>query len=269
MLELGRHPGEMQEILSYARRWRAVARSAWSLCTILAVLIAVYAIYAVYAPASWFRFARTVATAPSAPPKDGPRQAQPHANWCSRTLRVQCGSGSGSAFMVTPTYALTNAHVVDCGQPLKLFRDDDQSSPIDARTVWNGTPNAGKDDLAILELATAAPDLVLPLGDSSSGQLPQGSDVFVAGYELGHKECALSRGILKSRRITQKLLVVDAAMNMGDSGGPTISPTQKAVVGVNVSQDNGVRPGNRVIAGINYAVDINYVRQTVPKAYLP
>lgn len=169
----------------------------------------------------------------------------------------QVGGGTGFVFDAEQGLVLTNRHVVS---------DEDATYAV---LLSDGTELAAKvvardpvEDLAVLRVEKKADTQLtqLPLGDSDSLRVGQG--VLAVGYALGQFDNTVTTGVLsaKGRSIVagdrmgreqedlRDLLQTDAAINVGNSGGPLIDGNG-AVIGVNVA----VADGN----GIGFAIPIN------------
>lgn len=159
-------------------------------------------------------------------------------------VRIETSANVGSGFLVTPEYVLTAAHVVgDTGVRVRMtFTDgqvvegtvvasghrDLQAFVVDAQAVRDGaTPH----DWAVVRLdQPQASGAVLYLGDSSL--LAEGEGVWAVGYPGGGAR-NLTQGVISGR--ADEELRTDAGLDPGYSGGPLISATQKAVVGILLS----------------------------------
>lgn len=168
---------------------------------------------------------------------------------------------SGSGFLVSPDgYIVTNYHVL-------------QGSGADYSVVTeDGKTHRGKvlfedpsQDLAILKIdGTGYP--YLPFGDSSSLQI--GQSVIAIGNALGQFRNTVSLGIVsglaRSIRASgsdgqverlDKLIQTDAAINLGNSGGPLIDLSGR-VIGVNIAMADGAE-------NIGFAIDGNAAEKAV------
>lgn len=147
------------------------------------------------------------------------------------SVAIKTESGHGSGFIINPEgYAVTNYHVV-AGRNIfdALLKG---GKPIDAQVIRT---NPDK-DLALIKLVGEEYDY-LPLGDSREAKV--GDVVYVVGTPLDLDYAnSLTKGVLSGIRKDKKLgityLQTDAAVNLGNSGGPLIN-MQGEVVGV-VSQ---------------------------------
>lgn len=142
--------------------------------------------------------------------------------------------GSGTGFFVSTTgYILTNAHVVDGAAKItvKLDGEDDE---IDAKLIGADTET----DIAVLKIERENTH-ALPLGDSDEVRV--GEYVLAIGNPINAEKFAntLTFGIIsaKSREVTidsytNTYLQTDAAINVGNSGGPLLN-IRGEVIGMN------------------------------------
>ena len=144
---------------------------------------------------------------------------------------------------------LTNAHVVDGAASLSVTLEKGQRVP--ARLV-------GLDpvlDIALIRLETRQPAAAARLGDSAA--LRVGDDVIVIGTAVGLEQ-TMTRGIVSGlNRLLpglpdQPMIQTDAAINLGNSGGPLLDRCG-AVVGITtlVSED---------AQGVGFAVPVNAIK---------
>lgn len=143
------------------------------------------------------------------------------------------GFGQGSGFFISEEgHIVTNHHVVDDAVEIEVILDDGTS--LDAEIV--GTDR--ETDLAVLKVKDAGKYEYVDFGAST--QLRRGDWVVAIGNPLGFSGTATA-GIVsaigkpgdfqRSRSYTD-FLQIDAAINRGNSGGPTFNMNGQ-VVGVN------------------------------------
>jgi serine protease Do len=166
-------------------------------------------------------------------------------------------SGIGSGVLISPDgKVLTAAHVVQTADRVTVEFANGMSIP--ARVIAS-EPRA---DVALLQLQRVPPGAVAArLADSDSVQV--GDDVFIIGapYGLGH---SLSAGHVSGRHdmrrtvrgVPIEVLQTDAAVNVGNSGGPMFN-TEGAVVGI-VSQILSQSGG---FEGVGFAVSSKVARE--------
>jgi Do/DeqQ family serine protease len=160
--------------------------------------------------------------------------------------------GSG-VIVSTDGYILTNHHVVDGAEQVKVDLNDNRT--LDAKVVGLDPPS----DLAMLKIdASSLP--VLTLGDSDRVRV--GDVVLAIGNPLGIGQ-TVTMGIVsaKSRQTGlsngnfEDFLQTDAPINQGNSGGALVS-TNSELIGIN-SQILSPSGGS---IGIGFAVPSNMAR---------
>lgn len=183
--------------------------------------------------------------------------------------RTQDQAGTGSGVIIDKAgYILTNNHVVSpaaSGGSIRVTFNDKSAAP--AKVVGRDP----KTDLAVIKVDGVSKITVASLGDSS--QLAVGDPVIAIGSPLGLRGTvtsgivsALGRPVHLSGEGSDTDAVIDAiqtdaAINMGNSGGPLID-TSGAVVGINSallslpsSQD-----GQAGSIGLGFAIPIDDAR---------
>ena len=169
-------------------------------------------------------------------------------------LPEQRRSGLGSGVIIsTDGYILTNHHVVDGAEQIKVDLNDNRT--LDARVVGSDQPS----DLAVLKV-DAANLPVLALGDSDKVRV--GDVVLAIGNPLGIGQ-TVTMGIISAKgRQTgmssgsfEDFLQTDAPINQGNSGGALVS-TNSELVGIN-SQILSPSGGS---IGIGFAIPSNMAR---------
>jgi serine protease Do len=163
-------------------------------------------------------------------------------------------SGLGSGVIIsTDGYILTNHHVVDGAEQIKVDLNDNRT--LDAKMVGSDPLS----DLAVLKIdATNLP--VLALGDSDKVRV--GDVVLAIGNPLGIGQ-TVTMGIISAKgRQTglssghfEDFLQTDAPINQGNSGGALVS-TNSELVGIN-SQILSPSGGS---IGIGFAIPSNMAR---------
>lgn len=167
--------------------------------------------------------------------------------------RRRSGLGSG-VIITTDGYILTNHHVVDGAEEIKVDLNDNRT--IDAKLVGSDPPS----DLAVLKIdASNLP--VLALGDSDKVRV--GDVVLAIGNPLGIGQ-TVTMGIISAKgRQTglqgsgsfEDFLQTDAPINQGNSGGALVS-TNSELIGIN-SQILSPSGGS---IGIGFAIPSNMAR---------
>jgi S1-C subfamily serine protease len=170
----------------------------------------------------------------------------------------QVPGGGGSGFVFTPDgLVLTNAHVVAGARSIEVLTTSGLTLPAD---VLGTDPHT---DIALLRVANSQPLPVLELG--SSRGIRVGQLVVAIGNPFGY-ECTVTAGVVSALgrslrattgRLIEDVIQTDAALNPGNSGGPLLDSTGRAI-GVNTA----------IIAaaqGICFSVSIDIARQIVPE----
>ncbi len=177
---------------------------------------------------------------------------------------VLCGSGSG--FVVHPGYVLTNRHVV---------RDDEFGVAEELRIV-DPTDEKHERELSAKVVAISADhDIALVKCDaikapavSLSTSVPRrGTEILALGYpksDLIGRGLKATRGIVTSlpEAATGNMLMFDAEINGGNSGGPVLDKTGDAI-GVATARYNVAIVGN-YSAGIPCTLAIPFVKTVLP-----
>jgi len=171
-----------------------------------------------------------------------------------RTPR-QRGLGSG-VIVTTDGYILTNYHVVDGADDIKVDLSDDRT--LTAKLV--GTDKAS--DLALLKVS-GSDFKALPMGNSDNVQV--GDVVLALGNPMGIGQ-TVTMGIISAKgRSTgpgdgsyEDFLQTDAPINHGNSGGALVN-TKGELVGIN-SQILSNSDGN---IGIGFSIPVNMAKNVM------
>jgi serine protease Do len=173
--------------------------------------------------------------------------------------------GQGSGFIISADgYIITNRHVVlinggvdATGRPQPAFADEVTVTLTDKREFKAKVIGADdRTDVAVLKIdATGLPKVNI----GNSDKLKVGEWVLAIGSPFGF-ENTVTAGIVSAKsRDTGDLapfIQTDAAVNVGNSGGPLFS-TRGEVVGVN----SQIFTGNGGYLGISFAIPINTVME--------
>ncbi len=169
--------------------------------------------------------------------------------------RQEKRSGEGSGFFISADgYILTNNHVVKDAIKVKIFNIDKKE--FTAKII--GTDP--KTDLALLKINDKN-DPYIDLGDSNAVEV--GEWVLAIGNPFG-QDLTVTSGIIsaKGRQLGlatyEDFLQTDAAINMGNSGGPLINMKGEAI-GIN-STILTPSAGN---IGIGFAIPANMAKKVV------
>jgi S1-C subfamily serine protease len=170
----------------------------------------------------------------------------------SRTGSAGIGSG---VVLDKDGYILTNNHVIDGFDTLDVTLADGTSAA--ARVVGKDPGN----DVAVIKIDIDSNKLTpAKLGDSSNVRI--GEMVLAIGNPFG-REGSVTEGIVSgldrrldggNARPLRQLIQTDAAINPGNSGGGLFN-AKGEVIGITTAIENP--SGDRVFAGIGYAVPIN------------
>jgi len=165
------------------------------------------------------------------------------------------GLGSGFIIDAEKGYILTNNHVIDGADDIRVRLSDKQE--VAGKVIGADE----KTDLAVLQID--AKDLhALPLGDSDG--LEVGEFVVAIGCPFGLRE-TVSCGIVSATGRSglgiedyEDFIQTDAAINVGNSGGPLLN-VDGEVVGVNTAIFS--RTGGSV--GVGFAIPVNMARDVI------
>jgi serine protease Do len=161
-------------------------------------------------------------------PDRGPRAERPDGQHHGRVRPVSQGSGF---FISEDGYLVTNNHVVDDGSKFTVIMDD--GTELDAKLV-------GKDprtDLAVLKVEEARKFIYVDWADDN--QVRVGDWVVAVGNPFGLGG-SVTAGIVSARGRDigagpyDDFIQVDAAVNKGNSGGPTFDLSGQ-VIGINTA----------------------------------
>lgn len=159
--------------------------------------------------------------------------------------------GSGIIFSADG-YVITNAHVVEGAQTVKIVLPDEKQTSYDAKVVGSDT----KTDLAVLKVEATGLDAA-DIGNSD--ELKLGETVIAVGNPYGLElQSSVTSGIVSAlnRSITtsngkMNLIQTDAAINPGNSGGALVN-LYGQVVGVCSSKISATDA-----EGLGFAIPIN------------
>lgn len=170
---------------------------------------------------------------------------------------------AGSGFIITKDgYIVTNNHVIEQGNQFIVI--DSQELEYNAEFVGTNTIM----DIAVLKIEAKHELKALPIGNSNSirsGEMviavgnPFGANTNLAGTVTVGYVSAEQRNLVVNG-IEQRYIQTDAALNMGNSGGPLLN-TRGEIIGVNNLKSLVSVPSsnNTVISseGIGFAIPIN------------
>ncbi len=164
-------------------------------------------------------------------------------------------ASAGSGFIITADgYILTNYHVIDSADTVKVTLYNGQS--YDARIIGGDSDY----DIAVIKIDASGLKAVT-LGNSA--QLQVGEDIAAIGNPLGELTFSMSEGIVSSvdRAINVdgtpfNMIQVTAAINPGNSGGPLFN-SYGEVVGIVSAKYSSY--ANTAAEGLGFAIPINDV----------
>ncbi|MCX7598497.1 MAG: trypsin-like peptidase domain-containing protein [Armatimonadetes bacterium] len=167
------------------------------------------------------------------------------------------GVGSGFIFEYGGRhFVMTNTHVVGNALQCKLKLTDGRRYDAD---LLGADPNR---DLAVMQIINPPADLVpASLGDSD--RLEVGETVIAMGNPFDY-ENTVTVGVVSAKGYrpvgegqSRKVIQTDAAINMGNSGGPLVDLGGN-VVGINYK----IFSPNQLYVGIGFAIPINEAKMT-------
>ncbi len=163
-------------------------------------------------------------------------------------------------------YIVTNTHVVRDGTnfQIQLF-DKDDDRKYDAKLIGKDP----KTDLAILKIDVDRKLPTLSLGSSAEARV--GQWVMAIGSPF-HLDQTVTAGIISAKGRSLPglstyiqlgdIIQTDAAINLGNSGGPLVN-VRGEVIGINVAIFSpGMTPGN---VGIGFAIPSDAARRVIPQ----
>ncbi len=175
--------------------------------------------------------------------------------------RPQKRQGAGSGFFISPDgLIVTNNHVVEGAEKINVRLADD--------TEMQGTI-VGRDpatDVALIRVNGKGPFTPLPLGDSDA--LRVGEWVMAVGNPLA-MEHTVTVGVVSAKgrtlgispdpnsRSFENFIQTDAAINLGNSGGPLVN-LRGEVIGMNTAI-------NAAGQNLGFAVPVNTVKMVLPQ----
>lgn len=170
--------------------------------------------------------------------------------------KISTGTGFVYKKVDNTSYIMTNNHVIDGADSVKLILDN--GSTIDATIVGGETYS----DIAVIKTDSNEITTVLETGDSSKTRV--GDTVFTVGSPMGETyRGTVTKGTLSGKdRLVEvsfsgntsdyymKVLQTDAAINPGNSGGPLLNINGE-VIGV-----NSLKLVKDEIEGMGFAIPI-------------
>jgi S1-C subfamily serine protease len=190
-------------------------------------------------------------------------------------IKVDGGEGTGSGFIISGGYIVTNNHVVTL--------DGEAQGPSLQVDFSNGDTVAGQlvgsdpySDIAVIRAANMSGLPALPMGNSAS--VAVGDPVIAIGSPLGLAGTVTSGIVSALQRPVEPgamgsapeayfdAIQTDAAINPGSSGGPLVN-AQGQVIGVDAALDTlggdpltGAQGGS---IGLGFAIPMNQARRVI------
>lgn len=159
------------------------------------------------------------------------------------------GRGAGTGFVYKPGIIITNAHVVENSQELKILYHDKTVETVSPSQVFADATS----DVAVIKVKTAG---LTPLPFANSDKVTVGMDVVAVGNPLGFRlgnsvSAGILSGVGRALGSGYPFLQVDAPINPGNSGGPLFN-LKGEVIGINSAKmaDVGVE-------GLGFAIPAN------------
>ncbi len=188
----------------------------------------------------------------------GPQLRRPSPDSGPREPRRSRGLGSG--VIIDPKgYILTNNHVVADADSIKVELAFEKGKTHKAEIVGRD-PNS---DIAVIKLVDPPENLpIAKLGDSDA--IKPGNIVIAIGAPLGFKQ-SVTTGIVsaKDRNLNEfyyeRFIQTDAAINVGNSGGPLIN-LDGEVIGINTMISTGGGSGS---IGIGFAIPMSQAKSVI------
>ncbi len=167
------------------------------------------------------------------------------------------GYSSGTGFIISPDgYVVTNHHVIDGAQAVKVILHDDEE--YEAKIVGYESTN----DLALLKIEG---DELPYVRLGSSAKLHVGDQVVAIGNALGTFSSSLTVGyvsgvdrIVDTDGAVMNMVQTDVAINSGNSGGPLFNMAGE-VVGITTAKFSGQTETGVSIEGLGFAIPIDDV----------
>jgi serine protease Do len=174
--------------------------------------------------------------------------------------RVEKVTNLGSGFIISPDgFILTNAHVIAGADRISVTLSDEKTYPARLMAA------ALSKDLAIVKIDAGRELPTVRLGDAD--QVRVGSWAIAIGSPFGFTE-TVTVGVISAkgrlirqeggRRVMRDLLQTDAAINLGNSGGPLVGIGGE-VIGINQAIFS---PGGTGNIGIGFAIPVTAETKT-------
>lgn len=183
--------------------------------------------------------------------------------------KINQGIGSG-VIISNEGYVLTNYHVVEGAQEVKvIIQDGESSKEVNAKVVNYDQVR----DVAVVKITDEGVKMpgVAELGNSD--ELMKGQKVIAIGNPLGKEfSGTVTSGVVSSvnRQLTTdsngktlNFIQTDAAINRGNSGGPLIN-AKGQVIGINTAKIS-----SSGVEGIGFSIPINEIKPKIESLMKP
>jgi S1-C subfamily serine protease len=170
------------------------------------------------------------------------------------------GGGEGTGIVIDKSHVLTNYHVVQGANSIKIALQD--GTTIDATVVGS----APQDDLALLSANLPADKVqAATLGNSDNVQV--GDEVVAIGNPFGLDHTvtagivsAVNRSWSSGNQPVRPMIQTDAPINPGNSGGPLFNMAGE-VIAINTAIESPVEGS----VGVGFAIPINRAKSLLPQ----
>ncbi|HYF93827.1 MAG TPA: trypsin-like peptidase domain-containing protein [Symbiobacteriaceae bacterium] len=163
------------------------------------------------------------------------------------------GHAAGTGFVYKSGIIITNAHVVENAQELKILYPDKTTEVVTPNQIFADATS----DVAVIKVKNTS---ITPVTLGNSDTVTVGETVVAVGNPLGFRlGNSVSSGILSGvgRAVgsAYPFLQVDAAINPGNSGGPLFN-LKGEVIGI-----NSAKMAEIGVEGLAFAIPINTAKQ--------
>jgi len=156
-----------------------------------------------------------------------------HQTVANATLRIQCGSSTGSGFhFLRPDIVVTNHHVVADSErsartPILGITEKGEVLPLDLLAF---SP-IDEHDYAVLQTACELPTDRTILLPKSFGKVERGIPFLFSGFPHGIPDLLVQSASIAGL-LGDGVFYIDGSVNGGNSGGPIVDPSDGRVVGI-------------------------------------
>jgi serine protease Do len=172
-------------------------------------------------------------------------------------MTAQPSQSLGTGFIIRDDgLIITNNHVVDRGDSIKVQLTEQNKETFDAKVIGKDA----KTDIALIKINAKRKLPTVKLGSSANVEVGEWVAAFGNPYGHGH---TMTKGIVSAigREIDElnifPFIQTDASINPGNSGGPLVNVAGEAI-GVNAAIDARAQ-------GIGFAIPIDNVKAILPQ----